>query len=83
VSDRMILYPARYGSVHPEHIPWPCGFQSHGRKTRAEMLTKWRDYYERQKQEAELALDLADDELTVHTFLGTWARRNEEEVTDV
>lgn len=81
MSDRMTSIQPKYGqNARPE--PWPIGIENYGRKTRTEMLTAWREHYEHQKQQAELALDLADDELVVHTFLGSFAQRNKVEVTE-
>jgi hypothetical protein len=57
------------------------GYQAYGRKTRAEMLAGYRKYYQNEIERAQKALAVPDDELVVTTFLGMWARRNEQVVT--
>lgn len=54
----------------------------HGRRSRSEMIERFRSYFEYQRQQAEFALSLADEELIVETYLGSWAMRNCEEVTE-
>lgn len=57
-----------------------AGFQSHGRKTRAEMTAAYRDYYAREAARAEKALSVPDEDLVVETFVGTFATKNMEVV---
>lgn len=83
MSKRMTSVGPRYGRLAvPEDLPWPSGVERHGRKTRAEMLAAFRAHYGRQKAEAELALNLSDDELIVETYLGTYVMRDCQEVTE-
>lgn len=60
--------------------PGVGGIEEWGRKTRPEMIAAFRRHYEQQRDEAERALALTDDELTVTTYLGTWAMKNREVV---
>ncbi len=45
------------------------------------MITEFRAYYQRQRDEAERALALPDEALIVETYLGPWAMRNREAVS--
>ena len=73
----------RITSIRPRtRIEGVGGFASHGRETRASMITQYRRHYQRQLEQAQAALALTDDELIVTTYLGVWARRNEKEVTE-
>lgn len=56
------------------------GVADFGRKTRAEMIQQYRDYYEHQRDEAIRALAVADSELVVETYLGPYAMKNREVV---
>jgi hypothetical protein len=60
--------------------PGVTGVMDYGRRTRAEMLAQYRAHYEGQRAEAERALAMPDDVLTVETFLGPWAMKNREVV---
>ena len=60
--------------------PNGAGLQSHGRKTREEMIAEFRSYYEHQLKQAQVALSFPDSEIVVHTFLGAWAERKKEVV---
>lgn len=46
------------------------------------MIDRFRRHYKRSLAEAEAALALTDDELAVRTYLGLYAMRNIEEVTE-
>jgi len=76
----------RMTSIHPrkdvEGDTFGMGYANYGRKTRTEMIEKFREYFENQRAQAELALSLTDDQLVVHTYLGPYAMRNREEVTE-
>lgn len=63
------------------HAPGVGGIADSGRRTRAEMITEFRAYYQRQRDEAERALALPDEALIVETYLGPWAMRNREAVS--
>jgi hypothetical protein len=70
-------------SVGPrERTPGVEGFASYGRETRADMIAKYRRYYGRQKEAAEKALALTDEELIVDTYVGVWAQNGRREVTE-
>jgi hypothetical protein len=58
------------------------GIAEHGRKTRAEMIELFRRRYRQQLEEAQAALALTDDDLIVRTYVGAWARKNEQVVTE-
>jgi len=58
------------------------GLEDYGRKTRPEMLATYRRYYQHQLEQAQTALALTDDQLTVTTYLGSWAGRNPQVVTE-
>lgn len=57
------------------------GIADNGLRTREEMIRFFRTYYEQQRDEAELALSLTDDELVVETYLGPIVMRNRRVVT--
>jgi hypothetical protein len=61
--------------------PGVGGLMEYGRKSRAEMIASFRAYHERQREQAERALAIPDEDLTVTTFLGPYAMRNREVVT--
>lgn len=54
----------------------------HGRLTRAEALAKRRAYFERQRAEAEAALAIPDEDIVVTTYVGVWAQRNAQVVSE-
>lgn len=56
------------------------GVSARGRVDRRTMLAVYRDHYERQRREAEIALAVKDDELVVETYLGSVVMRDREEV---
>lgn len=56
------------------------GIAESGRRTRAEMVERYRAYYAQQLAEARDALAATDEDLIVETYLGPWAMRNREEV---
>jgi hypothetical protein len=58
------------------------GLSVYGRKTRADMLAYWRRHYQRQLEEAQAALALTDDQLIVKTYVGAFAQKNVQEVTE-
>jgi len=58
------------------------GLAASGRQTRAEMIERYRRHYQRQLEEAQAALALTDEQLIVKTYIGPWARKNEQEVTE-
>lgn len=58
------------------------GIASQGRKTRSEMIERYRRHYQKQLEEAQAALALSDEQLIVKTYIGPWARKNEQEVTE-
>lgn len=72
MSDRMTSASAYAHGV--------SGVADYGRKTRAEMLQRYRDYYRRQIEEAEKALAVPEDEIVTETFLGLYAQKNREVV---
>lgn len=53
-----------------------------GRKSRPEMIEQFRRHYRHQLDQAQRALALADEELLVETYLGPYARRNSQVVTE-
>lgn len=53
-----------------------------GRETRAVMIFRFRRHYQRQLEQAVAALALNDDQLIVKTYIGPYARKNEQEVTE-
>ena len=59
-----------------------AAISDYGRKTRAEMINIYRAHYQRQIERAQAALTIPDDELIVETYLGPWAMKNKEEVTE-
>lgn len=69
-------------NIRPEWIGRGVGFQMYGRKTRAELIRRYRQHYLNQAAEAEYALSLSDDELIVETYLGPMAQNDPQEVTD-
>lgn len=58
------------------------GLAEPGRKTRAEMIASFRRHYRQQLEEAQAALALTEDQLIVKTYIGPWARKDEQEVTE-
>jgi hypothetical protein len=64
------------------HAPGGFGIAAYGRKTRAEMLAKYRKHYEFQLRKAAEALAKTDEEIVVSTYVGPWARTNEKVVTE-
>lgn len=77
----------RMTAVGPRNVPeeWKgsgIGLAHHGRETRAEMIAKYRRYYERELARVTYAMSLTDDELIVTTYTGVWAMNNEKEVTE-
>lgn len=57
-------------------------YASWGRLTRAEAISEWRRYYEGLRDEAAKALATPDEDLIVETYLGPYAMKNREEVTE-
>lgn len=60
--------------------PGVTGLAEWGRKTRAEMIAAFRRFHQERLDEAMKALALPDDQITTTTYLGPYARRNEQEV---
>jgi hypothetical protein len=58
------------------------GISVYGRETRPAMIERFRRHYQRQLEEAQAALALTDDQLIVKTYVGSWARKGEKEVTE-
>jgi len=58
------------------------GFMDYGRHSRADMLRRFREHYRHELEKAQYALSVSGDELIVETFLGPWAMRNVQEVSD-
>lgn len=58
------------------------GFAEYGRRTRAEMLEIFKRHYRNQLDQAQRALALTDDEIETVTYVGVFAQRNEQKVTD-
>lgn len=56
--------------------PDGSGIDEWGRVSRADMIRRYRAFYDRQRAQAEAALAATDDELTVETFLGPYAQKN-------
>lgn len=61
--------------------PGCSGIADPGRKSRAQMIAEFRIFYEFQRAEAEHALSLSDDEITVETYVGAYVQRRKEVVT--
>ncbi|WP_269939046.1 hypothetical protein [Arthrobacter sp. HY1533] len=64
------------------HAAGGYGIATYGRKTRPEMIAKYRAHYEFQLRKATEALAKTDDEIVVSTYVGPWARTNEKVVTE-
>ena len=58
------------------------GLSVYGRETRAAMIERYRRHKQRELEEAQAALALTDEQLIVKTYIGAWARKNEQEVTE-
>lgn len=56
------------------------GIAEWGRLTRPQMIARYRDHYQRQLADAQKALDVADEDILVRTYLGPWAMKNIEVV---
>lgn len=72
----------RYTTVRPRlrSTPIVAGISHHGRKSRREMLSAFRDFYSARLQEATAALRLSDDEIVVETHLNCVCPKNVQEV---
>jgi len=58
-----------------------AGVADYGRKTRPEMIAQYRAFFEHQRDEAERALAVPDEDLVVTTYLGSFVRKNRQVVT--
>ena len=54
----------------------------HGRVCRYDAISRFREYHRREIEISQRALSATDAELMVHTYLGPYARRDIEEVTE-
>lgn len=72
MSDRYTTVAVRGGGP---------GMMLHGRVDRSAAIGMYRHHYEQQIAYAQKALAATDDELSVTTHTGVYARRNVEEVT--
>jgi hypothetical protein len=81
MSDRMTsISPLR--GLRTESGRVIPGQSVYGRSTRAEMIEMFRQFYQQQLEEAQAALALTDDQLVVKTYVGAWARKGEQVVTE-
>ena len=76
MSDRITSIRPRDRSLHIS------GVADNGRKTRAEMIELYRSHYQHQLEQAQKCLSIPDDELIVTTYLGPFAMKNVQEVTE-
>lgn len=58
-----------------------AGIAEYGRKTRPEMIARFREHFQHQLAEAQRALAVPDDQLVVSTGRGSFAK-NRQEVTE-
>lgn len=72
----------RMTGIHLPSLGMGSGWQEYGRKTRAEMIYRFRRNAQIQLEEAQRILDAADEEFVVETYLGPIAMRNREPVQD-
>lgn len=79
MSDRMTSIRPR--TADPGNLKG-MAISAWGRVSRAEMIERFRDYHLRQIANSYEALALHDDQLIVETYLGPYAQRNREEVTE-
>lgn len=73
------------GPRDKDAIPHPImgtGISAYGRHARTEMITRFRDYHQKNLERAQAALALTDDELIVTIYRGSYAQRGKTEVTE-
>lgn len=68
----------RMTSIHLPSLGPGGGWAEYGRKTRAEMIHRYRRMAEIQKEEAERILAAADEDFEVATYLGKIVERKRE-----
>ena len=66
MSERM----TQCSPTAPANGPAPQGVVEYGRKTRAEMIARYREHYQHMFDEAQAALAVADEDLQVTTYVG-------------
>jgi hypothetical protein len=82
MSDRLTSIGPRAEYRRTESGVVIVGMSVYGRETRVEMIRQYRAAKQRDLEEAQAALALTDEQLIVKTYVGAWARKNEQEVTE-
>ena len=82
MSDRLTDVGPRQGVLGPDGKQLRAGIADYGRRTRAEMIEQYRRHYQRKLDDAQAALAVPDEDLEVVTYLGLYARRKLEVVTE-